>query len=138
MLLGSNALSDCVARYGEPGKAYKFLSQRCMDVLGMRGYTLVKDERGDPVKAGTLFLGWIPQHVADARRQKFAAESEAEVAAQPEQYMEQADRFVRAAGKVAAGSRPLNPNEVVRANAAESEGMFGNDYSMGVRIERGQ
>lgn len=136
MLLGSNALRDCVMRYGnEPGKAYKFMSARCIDVLGMRGYTLVT-HNGEPVKAGTLMLAWIPEHVAAARRAHYAAESEREVAAQQDQYMESADRLVRSAGKIGAGSRPLRIDETIRASASEVEDMVGLDYSMGVRIER--
>lgn len=137
MLLGSNALRDCVMRYGnEPGKAYKFLSARCIDVLGMRGYTLVTDKAGQPVKAGTLFLAWIPEHVAELRRRKYAADSEAQLAAQQEEYLDTQERFVRAAGKAGAGSRPLSPDEVVRADASENEGAVGEDFAMGVRFER--
>jgi hypothetical protein len=136
LLLGSNALRDCVVRYGQPGQAYKFLSQRCMDVLGMRGYTLVKASNGDPVKAGTLFMASIPQHVADARRIQFARESEEEVRAQEAQYMDAADRFVRGAGRVGAGSRPLSAGETVRAAASEREDMVGGEYAMGVQFDR--
>jgi hypothetical protein len=136
MLLGSNALRDCITRYGEPGKAYKFLSQRCMDVLGMRGYTLVLDKKGNHVKAGTLFLGWIPQHIADRRREHYARESEEAVRIQEDAYMDAQERLVRSVGAIGKGSRPLNPNERVKANASESEEMLGGEYEMGLHIER--
>jgi hypothetical protein len=137
LLLGSNALRDTVVRWGnEPGMSYKFLSQRCMDVLGLRGYVIVKDDCGDPVKAGTLYLGKIPMAVAEGRRRKYSEESEQRVKDAEEEYLVEQDRLVRGAGARAAGSRPLATGERVRATASETEALVGSELEMGVHFER--
>jgi hypothetical protein len=137
LMLGSNALRDTVVRYGnEPGMSYKFLSQRCIDVLGMRGYVLVPDDRGEPAKAGTLFLARIPAVVAEGRRRKYAQESEQAVRDVEENYQVEQERAVRGAGARGAGSRPLERGEVVRANATESQDLLGSDIEMGVKFDR--
>jgi hypothetical protein len=138
LLLGSNALRDVVVRWGtDPGMAYKFLSQRCIDVLGMRGYVMVKDDESNFVKAGTLFLAKIPLVIAEGRRRKYAEESEQALRDTEEEYLIGQDRAVRAAGAMGAGSRPLARGEMVHANATESSDLLGTDLEMGVKIERG-
>jgi hypothetical protein len=142
LMLGSNALRDAVSRYGgEPGMSYKFLSQRCMDVLGMRGYELVL-HKGDPVKAGTLFLAKIPMAVADGRRRKYARESQEQVQAQQDEYMEAQARFA-SADRDHAGTRPLGPNDTLRVKSvagvdekSTNEDLLGTDLEMGLKIER--
>lgn len=137
LLLGSNALRDCVMRYGnEPGMSYKFLSARCIDVLGLRGYVLVPDDKGEPAKAGTLFLAKIPTVVAEGRRRKYAAESEQRVKDAEEEYMVESERLVRSAGAHGAGSRPLQSGEIFRGNASETEALLDTNLEMGVRVER--
>lgn len=134
MIMGGNVLRDTVERYARPGMAYKFLSARCMDILGMRGYTIVKDERGDPVKAGTLFLGEIREEIAEARRQRFAAESEAEVRESEEAYRDAIARAVPDARRQ--GVSALDEGETVTAGASESEDLLGDTRSCGFRVER--
>ncbi len=136
LIMGGNVLRDTVQRYEEPGWSYKFLSQRCMDILGMRGYTIVKDERGDPVKAGTLFLGKIRQEIADARRLRYAAESEAEVRESEEAYRDAIRRAVPDAR--AHGVAPLDEGESITAGATEHEDFLGETRTSGVRLDRQQ
>jgi hypothetical protein len=64
-----------------------------MTVLGKRGYEIVKDKNNDPVKCGTLYMGVIPNHVAERRRQHFADEARKEVRSQEEQYIEATERI---------------------------------------------
>lgn len=136
-LLGSNALRDCVRKFGnEPGMTYKFLSPRCIDVLGLRGYELVLDHKGNQVKAGTLLMGRIPLHIAEGRRRRYVQDSEEQVASMEQAYMESQERLVRAAGKIGAGSRPLGPGDTVSANATESQEFFGQERAGGFSIER--
>lgn len=134
-LMGSNALKDCVAKYGHPGMSVRFMSDRCIGVLGMRGYEVVKMPNGDPVKAGTLIMTEIPKAIAERRAARYAQESRDQVAAQQENYMQTQERLVRAAGPAAAGWRPLDPLEVVRGNASESEQLLGEALEMGVKVE---
>jgi len=137
MIMGGNVLRDTVQRYERPGFAYKFLSERCMDTLGMRGYTLVTDPHtGDKVKAGTLYLGEIRQEIADARRERFAAESETEVREIEEAYRESLAREIPRGMR--GGIAPLGAGDQITANATETEGWVGETRSAGVRIERQQ
>jgi hypothetical protein len=137
MMLGGNALRDCVMRYGnEPGKSYRFLSQRCIDVLGMRGYEFVMMPNGDPAKAGTLFLASIPLHIAERRTAGYAQESRNQVREMEESYMDAQERLLKQAGKVGVGSRPLKPSEQLTGYASENQDMVGGAYEMGVHVER--
>lgn len=129
-------LDEAVERYGQdPGFSYKFLSPRCLDVLGRRGYELVLDERGDVVKVGTLLMGRIPTQVAERRRLHWAEESMRQVREAEEVYTETVERQVREAGAVAAGSRPLRRDELMVANATESEEYLGESRAGGIRFE---
>src|SRR5215471_6989373 len=75
-LLLSRPLEEAVERYGSPGMAPKFLSERCIDRFGLRGYQIVLKENGDPVKVGTLIMGEIPIHVAERRQRHYAQMSD--------------------------------------------------------------
>lgn len=134
-------LDDAVKRYGRPGMAVKFLSDRCNGALGMRGYVIVKDERGDPVKVGTLYMGEIPQRVADARQRHWAEESEAVLREMEESYLDKQEKLLSEAAGLGVrldGARALRPDEIVRANATESEEFLGQQRPGGVRIQRGE
>lgn len=74
LLLG-RPLEEAVERYGSPGMAPKFLSERCIKQFGMRGYVVVKKENGDPVTVGTLIMGEIPIAMAERRRRFYAEQS---------------------------------------------------------------
>lgn len=129
-------LEDAVRRYGNPGMAPKFLSERCIGALGMRGYQIVKDERGDPVKVGTLIMGEIPIHMAERRRQMAARLSDEAVNDQAEAYYEGQQRMIRDAGAVAAGSGPLRNNETLTGMASENANLLGEKFRMGLQVER--
>jgi hypothetical protein len=88
-------LEDAVRRYGNPGMSQKFLSERCIALLGKRGYQIVIDpDRGDPVKVGTLILGEIPERIAARRRAKYAEESNQNVKDANENYIAAQERFL--------------------------------------------
>jgi hypothetical protein len=134
---GSNVLRECVMAYGnEPGMSYRFLSQRCIDVLGMRGYVLVLKPDGDVAKAGTLLMGKIPTHIIQARCRHYADQSRQAVREQEESYLQAQERYVRAAGSLGESVRPLASNEKVRGNASEREELLGEELTMGVKLER--
>lgn len=130
----SNPMREAVQRYGRPGMAVKFLSDRCMDVLGRRGYEIVKDEKGAPVKIGTLIMGEIPEEWAERRRQHFAEESESAVRAQEDAYFETAEREIRDSRK--SGIAPLKPGESITADPALNDLYTGESRTVGVAIER--
>jgi hypothetical protein len=114
----SNPMEEVVRRYGEAGFAYKFLSEGAIKYRSMRGYEIVKDENGDPIKVGTLMMGRIPQDWAERRRRKFAEDSEAKL-------REQEDQFTDAAARAshdgrALGIAPLSRGESVRADYVDT------------------
>lgn len=138
LTMGGNVLRDCVSRHGnEPGMSYRFLSPRCIDVLGLRGYTLVMHQ-GQPVKAGTLLLGKIPEAIAAGRARAAREESIHQVQEAEESYMESQARLVQAAGAYGQGSRPLAPGERFKGQASETEGLLDRDLEMGIKFERQQ
>lgn len=118
-IAGDRVFDETVARYGHPGMAVKFLSQRCNDVLGLRGYQIVKDEHGDPVKVGTLIMGEIPQLIAVKRRAYYAKLAQDSIDEEVEKYAAEAERFAHQSGH--AGVGPLAPNEVFTAAATERD-----------------
>lgn len=132
LIMGGSILRETVKRFGRPGMAVKFQSQRGIELFGLRGYEIVKDpDTGQPVKAGTLIMTEIPQHIAEQRRQYYASESDAEVREIEEAYREMTRR--QAKGTDAA---PLAPDEMVSVTASESEGLLGQSRRAGMRIER--
>lgn len=123
-VVGSRVLNEAVERYGRPGMAYKFLSERCISVLGMRGYEIVKNEKGEPVKCGSLLMGEIPLRVAEKRRAHQAKLAQEAIQAEVEKYQDEAERLARQSRH--AGVGPLLRDELMRSNAAgdvlDSEG----------------
>lgn len=128
-----NPMRAAVERYvTDPGMAPKFLAKACIDELGMRGYEIVKDERGDPVKVGTLLLAQIPREWAERRRLHFAKESMDQVAEQEDAFYESAQREIRSEGGRAIGATPLKPGENVRADPALNDLYTGGSRSTGI------
>ncbi len=130
-----NPLLEAVQRYGSPGMAPKFLSESCIAALGMRGYRIVRQKNGDAVKVGTLIMAEIPQRIANARREKYAAESRAQVRESEQAYQDNIERAVREAGRVGLGSGPLAPGEMIAANQTETEALLGQERGAGISYE---
>lgn len=143
-MIFAKPMEEAVMRYGTPGMAPKFLSERCMGVLGLRGYVIVNDEKGDPVKVGTLFMGEIPIRMAEARRRHYADESEKAVREAADQFEDTAARAIRDGGK--GGISVLRDGERFTSNAAgDIEGdpdltasYLGRSRESGFHVERQQ
>jgi len=116
VMIFAQPMEEAVAKYGQPGMAVKFLSERCIGVLGMRGYEMVKDEKGDVVKVGTLMMGQIPERTAAARRDHWARESDSAVGEAAEIFEDSAARAIRDGGK--GGISVLREGEGLNSNAA--------------------
>jgi hypothetical protein len=135
LLLGGNVLREVVMKHGNrPGMSYRFMSERCIAVLGMRGYTLVKDEKGELAKAGTLLLAEIPAAIAAGRARHYRDQSQQLVRDAEDEYMAKTEQLLASAGRVGAGSRPLRANEVIHGNASERQELVGADLSMGIHF----
>jgi hypothetical protein len=115
-MIFAQPMEEAVMRYGQPDMAAKFLSERCIGVLGLRGYEITKDEKGDPVKVGTLIMGQIPLRTAEARRRHWADESEQAVREAADAFEDSAARAIR--NDRTGGISVLREGEKVHANAA--------------------
>jgi hypothetical protein len=132
-----NPMRNVVAKYGplHPGMSFKFLSDRCNDVLGLRGYEVVKDERGDPVKIGTLIMGMIPEYIAQRRMEHFAEEGRAQVRDMEEAYYDKAQREIAGeGGAMRSGASLLRPGERVTASMAVNDEYDGASRETGLRF----
>jgi hypothetical protein len=133
-MIFAKPMEEAVMKYGTPGMAPKFLSERCIGVLGMRGYVIVKDEKGDPVKVGTLIMGQIPLRMAEARQRHYADESNQLVRELAEAFEDTAARAIRDSGK--GGISVLAQGDRVSSNATAEESYLGQDRETGFRAER--
>lgn len=125
-------MAEACARYLTPGFAVLFQSDFCNSSMGSRGYRVVKNEFGEPVKVGTLVMTEIPQHIADRRRMGAAERSEEQVREIEEEY---GDTVARLAEGVT-GVRALHEEDVIHANATEQQLYLGQQRPGGVTIER--
>jgi hypothetical protein len=60
-------LKSAIDLVREPGMRYRALSKAVCDKRGQRGWETVVDKNGDQVKVGRLFLGQMPESVAEKR-----------------------------------------------------------------------
>jgi hypothetical protein len=140
-MIDSDPMKEAVERYGTPGMAPKFLSERCIGRFGLRGYVIVKNETGEPVMVGTLILGEIPIPMAEARKRHYAEESNSQVRDQQENFEANAAEQIDLGGK--AGLSVLKAGEKVRASAAGdlddpalTSTYLGRERETGINFER--
>jgi len=140
-MIDSDPMKEAVERYGTPGMAPKFLSERCIGRFGLRGYVIVKDENGNPVTVGTLMMGEIPIRMADARKRHYAEESNSQVRDQQESFEERAAQEIDLGGKP--GISVLKEGERVRSSAAGdlddpalTSTYLGRERETGINFER--
>jgi hypothetical protein len=134
-LLARDPMMDAVNRVREPGTAYKFLNDRVCAEIGTEGYETVLDERGEKVRVGEMFLGKIPQRIADRRLKHAADMSEQQVRESEDTFVQGVDKLKREAAGM--GLRVLDPGELMRASATENEGYLGQERGAGLRVTRG-
>ncbi|HWE51393.1 MAG TPA: hypothetical protein VG273_16495 [Bryobacteraceae bacterium] len=133
-VVGSRVLDEAVARYGQPGMAYKFLSDRVIAQLGMRGYEIVKNEAGEPVKVGSLMMGEIPLRVAERRRRHNAEQAREAIDREVEKFQDEAERLAQQSRH--AGVGPLLRDELMTAHASESKAAVGQTRAAGFHLEQ--
>lgn len=122
------ALSEGV----EPGFHKRFLSPIANDRAGgvsARRYEVVKDEKGDPIKYGSLVLAKMPKKRAENIRKSRLDESERTIQRGMERAQQEQERFTR---DTQGGISSLRPNETIRRD----DGMSG-AVSMGLRSSLG-
>lgn len=74
--LAPDPMRELRDRYVPPGMAACFLSGTNLGKVhgATGGWDIVKDEQGEPVRLGTLVLAQMPQHVRDAKQERYRAE----------------------------------------------------------------
>jgi hypothetical protein len=87
-------MKELTEKHVPPGMAAKFLSPAQCDKRGLRGYELVKDSEGQPVKVGRMMLGQMPEPKARARREHYRKVGAARLAAIEEEHAERQRRLV--------------------------------------------
>jgi hypothetical protein len=119
---------------------YRFFTQLCVDRMGWRGYTPVK-ENGDVVKAGTLMLAEISRTQVLKRRDRQRELAREKLDGIEEGYQasqEDALRSASAEGIDVAGISPLRAGERVTARAGvggdDPDRYLGQTRAMGVEI----
>ncbi len=131
---GSNVLGEAVDRHRRAGMHYRFLSPGCINgLVGRRGYQIVIDEKGDPVKVGTLMLGEIRMEIIEARRRRIAQEATAAIDDKVAEYAQSIEDIARQSKH--AGVRPLRTDEEMNVNAAENTSLIGESRRSGLTFE---
>jgi hypothetical protein len=128
------AMIDVVQRYCPAGMAPKFLSERCMNVLGRRGYEIVKDENGDPVRVATLILGIMPQEMADNERRRWQEDAIGKIQGLEEEFADGVSRVRHEADRLGLGVSVLRGEDVVAQG--RSAGDFGEFYERDDEVSR--
>lgn len=114
--------------FQKPGMALKLMSESVNNRLGQRGYRVVKDENGDPVRMGKMVLGEIPERFAKARRQAAIEKSNSELG-----QINNAQRDAVEKLKQDAGSMGLS---VIAAGDSITNQGDGQTYDMGLTVQR--
>lgn len=123
-------LTAAVDSVREPGFAYKLLSDRCCDVLGgTRGYEPVKTENGDKVTVGNMFLGKIPQRIADKRQKRYQQDAIDQIKQLQADSEDRLDKLKREA-------KELGVQVLSEGDSVENLG-DGQTYGLGITVERG-
>lgn len=110
-------------RHIVPGMRPKFLSPEKVRMAGTRGFEVVKDERGDPVKLGNMILGQMPEAKAIARNKHYQELGLRKQAEMTIEFQEQQERLLRDAGMRPGAFRDHSPDDrglrSVRGNSNE-------------------
>jgi hypothetical protein len=126
----TDPLAQLKKDYGRPGFALKLMSDSVTDRLGKRGYQIVKDDEGDPVRCGKMILGEIPERIAAQRRKAPIERSNEELRSIKDQQRDDIERMKHDAKGM--GLTVLEPGETVN-NVGN-----GQDYKMGISVDRGE
>ena len=82
-----NAMQDMIKQHVAPGFSGKFLSPRRIDKNGTRGFEVVKQENGDPVRVQNMVLGQMPKEKVEKRNRYYREQGAQAAAAIKQQYM---------------------------------------------------
>jgi hypothetical protein len=105
----SDPIQEAIDTFGEKGFRYRAMSPMVCEQRGMRGWEPVKKENGDHVKIGGMFLGRMPEHVAEQRNAHYRSIGNEQLKNAAENLQIDQERVIRDAGKQGRGITPLRP-----------------------------
>jgi hypothetical protein len=126
----TDPLAQIKKDYQRPGMALKLLSDSVNDRLGRRGYQIVRDANGDPVRCGKMVVGEIPEAVAAKRRRAPIERSNDELRSIKDNQRLAVEKMKDEAKGM--GLQVLEPGDVV-TNVGNAQ-----DYQMGMTVDRGE
>jgi len=107
----------------EPGFRARFLSDRVVQRSGTRGWEVVKNEKGDPVRLANMVLAKMPEQKAEQRNAYYREQAREQARDAVEHYQEEQERLIRD-GK-AAGMAVLKSHEMVQDYQTHRVGQIG-------------
>lgn len=90
-----NPMKELADAHIGPGMSPRFLSPSKCDREGTRGFQVVRNEKGDPVKLGNMVLAQIPEELAQKRRQHYQDQGRQAQAKVIDEYQEQSAQLAR-------------------------------------------
>lgn len=102
----AGAMIEAYNEHVRPDQAGKFLSPRQIKQKGLRGYEIVKDAKGEPVKVDEMVLGVMPQAKAEGKRQFLASLAHAQMNRTQETVLAQSEQIAskRTINKMSGGA----------------------------------
>lgn len=119
-------MKELVAQHVAPGMRPKFLSQQNIARGKTGGFQPVIDEKGNPVRLGTLVLAQMSEERAVKRNAHYQERGNAQLREIQEQFTQEQERFQRDAGVRPSAPRSGHPDQdtglhSTRGNSAEIE-----------------
>ena len=116
-------MQELAEAHVEPGFRARFLSDRVVQRSGTRGWEVVKNEKGDPVRLATMVLAKMPEQRAKQRNAYYQEQAREQARDAIEHYQEEQERLIR--DEKAAGVAVLKSNETVRDYQTHRVGQIG-------------
>jgi hypothetical protein len=91
-------MRELADRHVGPGMSPKFLSPSKCTREGTRGFEVVRDERGEPVKLGNMILGQMPVEMKEQRSRHYRELGADAQKQNQQQFQEQQAKVLRDAG----------------------------------------
>ena len=119
-------MKELVGKYVAPGMRPKFVSQANAALGKTGGFQPVIDQKGNPVRIGTLLLAQMPEERAAQRNKFYQEQGNSQLREIQEQYITEKERFQRDAGVRPSALRSGHPDQdtglhSTRGNSAEIE-----------------
>lgn len=120
-------MKEIVEAHVKPGFRGRFLAPRVIEKRGLRGYEIVKNDKGDPIRLANMVLGVMPEEKARRRNKYYQQQGEDRLRKATEQFQEGQERLSSATE----GVRPLVAGETVQDHQTHQVAQIGLRSSRG-------